>query len=243
MRPLVRIVPYLRRYRGTMAAAWACVVLAGIFVMVSPLLIRFAIEFGLEPIRDSNDRLTGLDGNKQLLVFGSLAIVAFAVARGLAAFGQQYLGERMGQAVAYDIRNEVYNNLQRLSYAYHDRVQTGEIMSRVTQDVENIRIFITMGALRIVYIALMLLISIAGMFIINWQLALVSIISLPIVAWRSIVTSRSLRPMWVRIQQNQARMTQVAEEGLTGIRVVKAFCARTVRVRQVRRRLATTVRT
>jgi len=223
LRPLVRIVPYLRRYRGTMAAAWTCVVLAGIFVMVSPLLIRFAIDFGLEPVRDSNDRLTGLDGNKQLLVFGSLAIVAFAVARGLAAFGQQYLGERMGQAVAYDIRNEVYNNLQRLSYAYHDRVQTGEIMSRVTQDVENIRIFITMGALRIVYIALMLLISIAGMFIINWQLALVSIISLPIVAWRSIVTSRSLRPMWVRIQQNQARMTQVAEEGLTGIRVVKAF--------------------
>lgn len=197
--------------------------LAGSFVMISPLLVRFAIDFGLDPQRDADGNLIGLAGDESLLVFGALAIIAFAIGRGLASFGQQYLGESVGQNVAYDIRNKIYDNLQRLSYAYHDKVQTGQIMSRATQDVENIRMFINMGALRFAFIMLMLVISVVGMFIINWQLALVSVISLPILAWRSIVTSRRLRPIWQEIQQNQAEVTQVAEEGLTGIRVVKAF--------------------
>lgn len=223
MRWLLRLIPYLKPYEGRIALAWLSMLLAGSFVMISPLLIRFAIDFGLDPQRDDADRLIGLQGNEKLLVLGSLAIVVFAIGRGLASFGQQYLGETVGQNVAYDIRNKIYDNLQRLSYAYHDKVQTGQIMSRATQDVENIRMFINMGALRFAFIMLMLLISVVGMFIINWQLALVSVISLPILAWRSIVTSRRLRPIWQEIQQNQAEVTQVAEEGLTGIRVVKAF--------------------
>lgn len=223
MRWLLRLIPYLKPYKGRISLAWISMLLAASFVMISPLLIRFAIDFGLDPQRDDAGMLTGLQGNEKLLILGALAIVVFAIGRGLASFGQQYLGETVGQNVAYDIRNKIYDNLQRLSYAYHDKVQTGQIMSRATQDVENIRMFINMGALRFAFIMLMLVISVVGMFIINWQLALVSIISLPILAWRSIVTSRRLRPIWQQIQENQAEVTQVAEEGLTGIRVVKAF--------------------
>ena len=196
---------------------------ASVFVMISPLLIRYAIDFGLDPQKDATGKLTDLDGNGHLIVYGSLAIIAFAIGRGIAQFGQQYLGETVGQSVAYDIRNKIYDNLQRLSYAYHDKAQTGQIMSRATQDVENIRMFVNMGALRLAFITVMLGISIVGMFIINWHLALVSIVTMPLLAWRSYVTSSRLRPVWMQIQQNQAEMTQVAEEGLTGIRVVKAI--------------------
>ena len=213
----------MRPYRGRLLLAAISVIGAGAFVMISPLLIRYAINFGLDPQTDVHGKLTALDGNEKLIIFGSLAIVVFAIGRGLASFGQQYLGETVGQSVAYDIRNEIYDNLQRLSYAYHDKVQTGQIMSRATQDVENIRMFINMGFLRLAFILLMLLISIVGMFVINWQLAFVSVASMPILAWRSYLTSRRLRPVWTEIQQSQAEMTQVAEEGLTGIRVVKAF--------------------
>ena len=226
VRYLLRLIPYLKPYKLQLLIAWLCVLFAGAFVMISPLLIRYAINTGLKPVYDTingKESLVGLDGNEKLLVFGALAIIVFAVGRGIASFGQQYLGETIGQSVAYDIRNGIYDNLQRLSYAYHDKVETGQIMSRATQDVENIRIFINMGALRIIYIALILLISICGMFIINWQLALVSCLSLPVIAWRSIVVSSRMRPLWLKIQQNQAEMTQIAEEGLTGIRVVKAF--------------------
>jgi len=192
-------------------------------MMVSPLLVRYAIDFGLDPVRDSGGHVVGLDGDRWLLVFGALAIVVFAFGRGLAAFGQQFLGETIGQTIAYDIRNDVYNNLQRLSYAYHDKVQTGQIMSRVTQDVEGIRMFFSMGLLRTMNIALVLAIAVGGMFWINWELALVSIVTLPFLIYRSFVMARQIRPIWMSIQQNQGEMTQVAEEGLSGIRVVKAF--------------------
>jgi ABC-type multidrug transport system fused ATPase/permease subunit len=191
--------------------------------MASPLLVRYALELGLDPQENAAGELERLEGRASLLVFAALAVVAFAIGRGLAAFGQQYLGESMGQKVAYDIRNHIYNNLQRLSYSYHDKVQTGQIMSRVTQDVESIRMFINMGLLRLSQISLILIIALAGMFIINWQLALVSMGMVPIIIWRSFIMAKQARPIWMEIQQNQAVMTQVAEEGLSGIRVVKAF--------------------
>jgi len=224
VRHLFRLNHYIRPYRKQFALAWLSVILSASFVMVSPLLVRYAVQFGLKPVYDaSGDRVVGLDGNERLLIFSALAIVAFAIGRGIAQFGQQYLGESLGQKVAYDIRNDIYTNLQRLSYAYHDNAQTGQIMSRVTQDVEGIRMYINMGLLRVGYIILILAISVVGMFAINWQLAAVSVLSIPIIIWRSYVMARKVRPLWLEIQQNQAEMTQVAEEGLTGIRVVKAF--------------------
>ena len=223
LRWLLRLIPYLKPYKKQLSLAWISMMAAAIFVMVSPLLVRFAIDFGLDPQKGPDNRIIGLDGNEKLVIYGALALIVFAIGRGIAQFGQQYLGETVGQSVAYDIRNEIYDNLQHLSYAYHDKAQTGQIMSRATQDVENIRMFINMGALRLAFIAIMLVISIVGMFVINWQLALVSMITMPFLSWRSYVTSSRLRPVWTQIQQNQAEMTQVAEEGLTGIRVVKAF--------------------
>ncbi len=223
MRHLLRLGEYLRPYRKGLALAFLTVVFSGAFVMISPLLVRYAISVGLDPQRDANHHLIGVKGNSTLLIFGALAIVAFAVGRGITQFGQQFLSESIGQKLAYDIRNRIYDNLQRLSYAYHDNVQTGQIMSRVTQDVESIRMFIAMGAIRLAYIVLIVAISVGFMFAINWPLALVSVVSIPIIAISSVMMSRRVRPLWMQIQQNQAEMTQVAEEGLSGIRVVKAF--------------------
>ncbi|MFN8585136.1 MAG: ABC transporter ATP-binding protein [Dehalococcoidia bacterium] len=222
MRYLLRLLPYTRRYTRRVLFTWLCVFASGAFVMISPVLIREAINQGLRPVREGRD-IVGLNGNEQLLIFAALAIVAFAIARGLTAFGQTYLGETVGQHVAYDIRNEIYNNIQRLSYAYHDRVETGQIMSRATQDVENIRMFFGMSLFRLGYVAVLVIVAVVGMFVINPTLALVSIVTVPVIAWRSIVMSRRMRPMWLEIQQSQAEMTQTAEESLTGIRVVKAF--------------------
>ncbi len=222
MRNLLRLLAFLKPYRGRLALAWVCVLLAGSFVMISPVLAGWAIDFGLEPVYEGG-RVVDLKGDEGLLILAAVAVVVFAVGRGLAAFGQQYLGEAIGQRVAYDIRNRIYDNLQRLRYAYHDKVQTGQIMSRCTQDVENIRIFINMGALRLGYILLILAIAVVGMLFISWELALISWVTLPVLAWRSVSVSMRMRPVWLAIQENQAVMTQVAEEGLSGIRVVKAF--------------------
>ncbi|MEZ4480412.1 MAG: ABC transporter ATP-binding protein [Dehalococcoidia bacterium] len=214
---------YLGPYRKLISIAMLCTIMSGALVMVSPLLVRYAINIGLNPQSDSNGKLIGLDGNTGVLIAGAAAIVVFALGRGLAQFGQQYLGENLGQRIAYDIRNETYGNLQRLSYAYHDQAQTGQIMSRVTQDVESIRMFINMGVVRLIYIVMILFLAVGFMFAVSWQLALVSLASIPIITVVSVRMANTVRPMWMSIQQNQAVMTQVAEEGLSGIRVVKAF--------------------
>ncbi|MER3458096.1 MAG: hypothetical protein C4309_05185, partial [Chloroflexota bacterium] len=72
-----------------------------------------------------------------LLIVAAGAILAASILRGLFTFGQSYLGEWLSQHVAFDIRNAIYERLQRLSYAYHDKAQIGQIMSRATQDVEG----------------------------------------------------------------------------------------------------------
>jgi ATP-binding cassette subfamily B protein len=222
MHNLLRLYTYFRPYRWKLLLGFISVVLAAAFGMVSPLMVKYAIQFGLDPQR-VDGKVVAIHGDSQLLIFACLAIILFALGRGLAAFGQQFLGQTIGQDVAYDLRNAIYDNLQSLSYSYHDKVQTGQVMSRITQDVESIRMFPSMGLLRISYVFLMIGIGIGGMFYVNWELALVSIVTLPFMAWRSIVLAKTVRPIWLKVQENIGEITRVAEEALSGIRVVKAF--------------------
>ncbi len=223
MKYLWRLYYYFKPYKWQILLGLLSVFLAGGFAMGSPLIINWAIDTGLNPQKNGAGKFTGLDISVGFVALACVAIVVFAVGRGLATFGQTYLGQRIGQDAAYDIRNDIYNNLQSLSYAYHDQVQTGQVMSRVTQDVESVRMVVSMGLLRTIYVFVMLAVGVGGMFWVNWQLAVVSLITIPFMAWRSFVLARTVRPIWMSVQQNIAEVTRVAEEALTGIRVVKAF--------------------
>jgi ATP-binding cassette subfamily B protein len=219
---MFRLYTFFKPYKGQLTFSIISVLAAGAFGMLSPLMVNFAIEWGLNP-QKSGDKVVGIDGNETALILSCVAIVLFAVGRGLAAFGQQYLSQKIGQDASYDIRNAIYNNLQSLSYSYHDKVQTGQVMSRITQDVESIRMFPGQGILRLLYIAVMLGVATVGMMWIDWRLGLVSLVTVPFMAWRSYVLSRTVRPIWLQVQANIAEITRIAEEALTGIRVVKAF--------------------
>jgi len=221
MYPLIRVLGLLRPYKVRVAAAALCVLATAAFVIVTPQLIRWAIDFGLN-VTEVGHRQIAL-GSARTLAIAAVAIVVVAALRGASSFGQTYLGEWISQRVAFDLRNLIYDRLQRLSYAYHDRQQTGQLMSRATQDVEAVRWYINMGVLRFAYIVLVLVVALALMLVSNWKLALVSWAFLPLIAWRSIVMTARLRPMWMRVQDGLGRMTIVLQESLSGMRVVKAF--------------------
>ena len=209
--------PYWRRA----ALAAASLLAATGAALANPLIIRWAIDYGLG-IEKHGDKLIAT-GDRQLLLVAALLIVSVAALRGLFAYGQTYLGEWLSQRVAYDIRNAIYNRLQRLSYAYHDQQQTGQLMSRATQDVEAVRFYISMGVLRGTQVVLMLAAVVAIMVFTNWKLALVVWAFIPLIAWRSTVMALTLRPLWTSIQEGLARIATVLQEALTGARVVKAF--------------------
>ncbi|HET8943155.1 MAG TPA: ABC transporter ATP-binding protein, partial [Dehalococcoidia bacterium] len=208
-------------YKHRTALAFLCVIASGAAVLAMPQLIRWAIDYGLGPERQGGELVA--TGEKHLLAIAAAAIVAAAVGRGVFAYGQTYLGEWISQKVAYDIRNRIYDRLQRLSYAYHDRQQTGQLMSRATQDVEAVRMFVAMGVLRGFYVVALLVAVLVLMVTSNWKLTLVVWAFLPFIAWRSTIMALALRPIWMRVQEGLARMTTVLQEALTGARVVKAF--------------------
>lgn len=217
----LRLLTFLRPYKKRTALTFLAVLGASAFVLAIPQLIRWAINFGLGAKVEGGHLVT--DGNTQTLIIASLAVVGAAALRGVFTFLQTYLGEWISQRVAYDVRNRIYDRLQRLSYAYHDRQQTGQLMSRATQDVEAVRWFIHMGVLRFGYILLLLSAILVLMAVTNWKLTLVVWAFLPFIAWRSTVMALSLRPLWMKIQEGLARLTTVLQEALTGARVVKAF--------------------
>jgi ATP-binding cassette subfamily B protein len=226
MHALIRLLSFLRPYKGRVLLAWLCVCGSSLFVLVSPQLVAWAIDTGIRVRIEGvgGAARTGVAlGSTRTLVVAAMAIVAVAAVRGVFAYGQTYLAEWVSQRVAYDLRNAIYDHLQRLSYAYHDRAQTGQIMSRATQDVEGVRMYISMGVLRLLYIVLLLVAVLALMLFANWRLALVSWAFLPLIAWRSVVMTTQLRPIWLRVQDGLARLGTVLHENLTGVRVVKAF--------------------
>jgi ATP-binding cassette subfamily B protein len=201
--------------------AWLFVGASSGLMLLMPVLLQYAIDVGLN-ITEVDGQLVAR-GDKQALVLLGLAVVGAASARGLFAYGQTYVGEWLASRVAYDVRNDIYNHLQRLSFAYHDQAQTGQIMSRATQDVEAVRMFTSMGVLRLLYLAILLVVVLVLMATTNWKLALVAWVFVPLVAARSIQVGRRLRPIWMEIQNLQGRMGTVLQENLSGMRVVKAF--------------------
>ena len=211
---LVRLIALAFAYKRRLALAWLCVIGAGAFLLINPKLLGWAIDFGIK---------TQHQNRIWVLLAASLAILGAAAMRGLFAYGQQYLGEWLSQRVAYDLRNNIYNRLQRLSFSYHDSHQTGQLMSRATQDVEAVQRFIQMGALRASYFVLVLVAALVLMLLDNWRLALVSWPFLVVISATSARFNLIQRTIWMRVQDGLARLTTVLQESLSGVRVVKAF--------------------
>ena len=168
------------------------------------------------------DRAT-FEGKNSTLAIAAGLLILVALMRGFFTYWMQFLGEWLSQHVAYDLRNHIYEKLQRLSYAYHDKQQTGQLMSRATQDVEATRMFIQLGALRLLDISLRIVVAAVLMFSSNWMLALVAWSLMPLVAFQSIRIQLKSRVMWMKVQDQLGRITTVLQENLTGVRVVKAF--------------------
>jgi ATP-binding cassette subfamily B protein len=162
-------------------------------------------------------------GRAATLIIAAGIILGSSALRGITGYGNRYFTQVISQRVAYDLRNHLYDHLQGLSFAYFDKAQTGQLMSRATIDIEAVRAFISMGLLQILQ-TVFLTIGISYLLIsLDWRLALMTLAFVPLMAYRAVLTSRRLRPVWLKVQRLIASLGTTLQESLSGVRIVKSF--------------------
>jgi ATP-binding cassette, subfamily B, multidrug efflux pump len=208
---LWRCYRYLRPYRQTAAGAYLTLVGAlGINILI-PQLIRAIIDQGIA------------GGDRRLLAAAVTSLLGLALVKGLLTYLQGMWSETASQNVAFDLRNEIQRKLTLLSFSYHDRVETGELLSRAIQDVERIRFLTGRATLRIIE-AVLMLVGTAGMLLwMNATLAWLVILTMPFLVQRALAFGRRYRPLSQRIQEQLAQLTMRVEQAIRGSQVVKAF--------------------
>ena len=241
---LGRALRYVSRYRGIALVAYASLLISVGAQLLVPQLLQNLIDaitngvtarrIGQVPaaFREAALNLMGWTpeqlaryqtGAESALISGGLLIVAFAVARGLFAFSQSYLSEKLSQSLAFDFRNEIYAKVQRLSFSYHDRNQTGQLMIRATDDVEKVRLFIGQGLLLALQALVLLGTTLVILFLTNASLTLAILPVLPVALLMFVIFGFITQPMFLRVQVKLSRLNTILQENLAGIKVVKAF--------------------
>jgi len=163
------------------------------------------------------------DGAPRAILIAGLSIVGLAILRGAFAFAQTYYAQKNSESVAYDLRNDLYSKIQTLSFSYHDRNNTGQLMIRATDDVEKVRLFIGQGLLQLVSALLLLAGTLIILFTTNARLAVVALWILPVALGLFVVFGIVSRPLFTKIQQKLSALNTTLQENMAGIRVVKAF--------------------
>jgi ATP-binding cassette subfamily B protein len=207
----MRIIGLLRPRWLSSIGTIVCVALSTGFALIVPWLLAWVIDVGVRRGRLSD------------LLLAAAAILGTSALRGLFAYGQGYLSQALSSLVAYDLRDCLYDHLQRLSFSFHDESETGQLMSRMTADIEAVRNFIPLGLLRgIVALATFGAVTVI-LFRLDWQLALVTLITVPILLVLSRQVAKRLRPLWLGVQNEAGALGNVMQESLSGVRVVKSF--------------------
>jgi ATP-binding cassette subfamily B protein len=229
MRFLVRAIRYVGHYRALALFAYSSLFFATAAQLMVPQLVQSIIDTVVGAFIDAQrtgnalaasatqDSLTGS------IYFAMLAILAFAIVRAVFSFSQTYNAERISQNVAYDFRRDLFAKIQRLSFSYHDKNQTGQLMVRATDDVEKVRLFIGQGLV----LALQALVLLVGALLILWftnhALTLVVLPILPLALVVFFIFGAITQPLFAQVQIRVSALNTILQENLAGFKVVKAF--------------------
>ncbi len=241
---LIRAIRYLGQQRRSTAIAYSALVIATLAQLAVPQLVQNMIDavtngyrahailslpalaqgFAARTAGSTVDqlKLTSISA-ESLLVNAALFIVMFAAVRAIFSFLQAFMAETTSQGLAFDFRNEIFSKIQRLSFSYHDRNQTGQLMIRATDDVEKVRMFIAQGLVMAAQAFLLLIGALIVLFATNWRLTLTILPILPIAVVLFMAFGAISQPLFVQVQIRLSRLNTILQENLAGIKVVKAF--------------------
>ena len=232
---LLRIIRMAAHYPARLILAYVSAIAAIGFSLALPWLFGNAID--LMVVRDAvTGKFVRADFTVSALVFHGVGILAVSLGRGFCDFARTYTTESLSQKVSFDCRNLLYDKLQNVSFAFHDKEHTGDLMSRATADVEAMRRFVNMGMIRSLDVVVRIIAIPFILFFLNWELALVSMIFVPAIVVRSSIVMKALRRKWLHVQEVMGESVTVLQENLAGMHVVKAFASENYERRKYNRK-------
>jgi ATP-binding cassette subfamily B protein len=215
---IVRITRMTLRHPWMATVAIASTLAAASFQLAIPRLLGHAVD-------QTQEVATTGAAAEQALLTTALLLLAVSILRGLFTMLQNYYGETVGHQVGYELRLACYEKLQRLSFSFHDRIHTGDLITLGILDVDGVRMFFSTGLVRLVLLTVLIGIGAYMLLSTDVVLGLISLSFVPFVAWRSPVMQLRLRATWLALQERLSVVTRVMDENLGGIRVVRAFAA------------------
>ena len=208
---LLRCLSYAKPYRiYLLGAAFLTLAINGLAVLM-PQLIRTIVDDGI------------IDGNALVLRRLVLILLGLAAVKGIMTFTQGRVAETSAQGVAYDLRRAIHKRLTSLSFSFHDRTKSGQLLARAIQDVERIRFLTGRAAMRLIEGVTLLAATVIVMITINPLLAILALSLVPVLVHRAFRYGYTIRPLSLAIQDQLAVLTARVEQNLRGARIVKAF--------------------
>ena len=211
LRILGRLLGVTFAHRRLAIAAIATLLASMALELAVPQLIQIAIDGTIER-RDVS-----------VAILLGAVIVGITAFKGVFTFLATYLAEVLSQKTTFQLRGQLFERIQSLSFSFHDKARTGELMSRTTSDVDRVRFLAGMGLMNSIRITLMIVGVVSILMITNWSLALLSLASLPVLIYVALAFSKRIRPLFVKVQQSWGAVNTVLQENLTGVKVVRAF--------------------
>ena len=224
----LKITDLLRPHAKTLAIGLMAVIGEGVTNLLEPWPLKIVIDNVLksQPVQGWLPKLFGplATGDKlTILKFAAIAALAIAIVGALCSYTEKYLTTSVGQWVMHDLRLRLYSHIQLLSLAYHDHKQTGDLVSRVTSDIDAIQSFIASGLLGALINGLTLVGMVGVMFYLSWRFTLIALSVAPILFVLVYTYTRRIKQAAREVRKKEGEIVSVIQEVLSSIRVVKAY--------------------
>jgi ATP-binding cassette, subfamily B, multidrug efflux pump len=221
--------PYFWKYRYRILGGVLFVLLANYFGVLQPRMIRFALDEVVSNLRVypmlEGSHLQGDFRNylgKELFSFG-LLVIFFALMMGVFMFFMRWTLIVMSRLIEYDLRKDIYDHYQKLDTAFYKRNSTGDLMSRITEDISKVRMYLGPAILYAINLVFLFILVIQAMIQVNPELTFYSLLPLPILSVSIYYVSELINKKSTAIQAQLSRLTTIAQEVYSGIRVLKSY--------------------
>jgi subfamily B ATP-binding cassette protein MsbA len=222
------ILKLLKPYSSMLVIAFTAAIGEGIADLLGPWPLKIVFDDILKPKQNTswwNHLIQSMAGPDKLAILKIAAIGALVIAifGALCSYVEKSSTTTVGQWVMHDLRRTLYAHIQRLSLSFHDDAQTGDLLSRVTSDIDTVQTFVTSGLLSVMVDSMTLVGMVIIMFCMNWQFTLIALSIAPVLFLVVFRYTRLIRKSSREVRKKEGQIVSIVQEVLTSIRVVKAF--------------------